>query len=73
MASNSTPLEAGFEVFGPQMPAPNHFDFSPLFEYTILSILPSGLLLVLLPFRLWSLHGQSPKVSRSFLHIKKLV
>lgn len=73
MAFNSTPFEAGLEVFGPQMHGPNHFDFSPLFEYTILSILPSALLLVLLPFRLWSLYGQSRKVSHSFLQSNKLV
>ncbi|OQD99550.1 hypothetical protein PENSOL_c006G04539 [Penicillium solitum] len=72
MASNSTLFEAGLDVFGPQAPSPNQFDFSPLFEYTILSILPSALLLVLIPFRLWSLYGQSHKVSRSFLQSNKL-
>ncbi|PYH40178.1 P-loop containing nucleoside triphosphate hydrolase protein [Aspergillus saccharolyticus JOP 1030-1] len=39
------------------------FDFTPLFEDTILSLLPSALLLLVLPYRLRSLHGQRPKVS----------
>jgi ABC-type multidrug transport system fused ATPase/permease subunit len=39
------------------------FDFTPLFEDTILSLLPSALLLLCLPYRLISLYGQRPKVS----------
>ncbi|KAJ5588909.1 hypothetical protein N7537_011587 [Penicillium hordei] len=71
--SNSTPFETGHDAFGPQAPSPNQFDFSPLFEFTIFSILPSALLLVLIPVRLWSLYGQSHKVSRSFLQSNKPV
>ena len=71
MAFNSTPFEDGLGHFGPELPG--HFDFSPLFEFSILSILPSALLLIALPFRLKSLYKQSRKVSRSLLHGNKLV
>lgn len=47
--------------FGPVTAA--GFDFTPLFEDTILSLLPSALLLLCLPYRIISLHGQRPKVS----------
>ncbi|KAH8782229.1 hypothetical protein F5882DRAFT_328208, partial [Hyaloscypha sp. PMI_1271] len=51
---------------------PAHLDFSPLFEFSILSIPPSALFLIALPFRLKTLHKQSRKVSRSLLHGNKL-
>ncbi|KAJ5819793.1 hypothetical protein N7474_005384 [Penicillium riverlandense] len=47
--------------FGPVTAA--GFDFTPLFEDTILSLVPSALLLLCLPYRIISLHGQRPKVS----------
>lgn len=40
-----------------------NFDFTPLFEDTILSLLPSALLLLSLPYRIINLYGQRPKVS----------
>ncbi|KAN0096080.1 putative ATP-binding cassette transporter [Hyaloscypha variabilis] len=70
MAFNSTSFEDGLDHFGPQLP--DHFDFSPPFEFSILSILPSAVLLVVIPFRLKVLYKQSRKVSRSLLHGNKL-
>lgn len=40
-------------VAGPDYP--QKFDFSLMFEYIVLSILPSSMLLILAPVRLWSL------------------
>ena len=71
MASNLTSFEDDLDHFGPQLPG--HFDFSPLFEISILSILPSAIFLVVVPFRLKVLFKQSRKVSRSILHGNKLV
>lgn len=52
---------ASLELFGP---APSiRFDFTPLFEDTILSLLLSALLLLILPYRIISLYSQRPKVS----------
>lgn len=48
--------------FGPA--ATEHFDFTPLFEDSILSILPSALFLCVLPVRLWVLGRESRKVAR---------
>lgn len=52
---------ASLESFGPATSM--SFDFTPLFEDTILSLLPSALLLLILPYRIISLYGQRPKVS----------
>jgi ATP-binding cassette, subfamily C (CFTR/MRP), member 1 len=71
MTFNSTSFEDGFDQFGPQLPG--SFDFSPLFEFSILSIIPSSLFLLALPFRLKFLYKKSRKVSRSLLHGNKLV
>lgn len=58
--------------FGPG--AATGFDFTPLFEDTILALLPSALLLLVLPYRILTLHGQRPKVARGgVLHESKLV
>lgn len=38
---------------------PRSFDFSRSFEYTVLSILPSSILLFLAPVRLWSLRSKN--------------
>ncbi|KUJ15876.1 putative multidrug resistance protein [Mollisia scopiformis] len=40
------------------------FDFTLMFEQTILSILPSALLLLLMPFRLFVLYGENIKTIR---------
>jgi Ni/Fe-hydrogenase subunit HybB-like protein len=71
MASNHSTLEYSLGHFGPALPG--QFDFTLLFEYTILSIVPSVLLLSVLPFRIFSLRKESRKVSRSHLHENKLV
>ncbi|KAK0104754.1 hypothetical protein ONS95_005024 [Cadophora gregata] len=71
MASNHSSLEYSLNSFGPTVP--NEFDFTILFENTILSILPSSLLLIVLPFRIFALYGKSRKVSKSFLYENKLL
>jgi hypothetical protein len=67
MSFNST------SSFGPS--AQRNFDFTPGFEDSILSIAPSALLLIAVPFRLWSLHKEPPKIIKSarFLYCNKLV
>jgi len=57
--------------FGPA--ASERFDFTPLFEETILSIAPSAILLLLSPLRLWILRKQQLKVAKSFMYEQKLV
>ncbi|PYI24555.1 putative ATP-binding cassette transporter [Aspergillus violaceofuscus CBS 115571] len=50
------------------------FDFTPLFEDTVLSLLPSALFLLVLPYRIACLHGQQPKVfSGGFLRESKSI
>ncbi|KUJ07957.1 putative ATP-binding cassette transporter [Mollisia scopiformis] len=65
MSSNSSYLSYPVNSFGPTVPG--EFDFTLLFEDTILSILPSVLLLAVLPFRLIALRGKPRKVFRSHL------
>ncbi|PVH72950.1 putative ATP-binding cassette transporter [Cadophora sp. DSE1049] len=71
MASNHSSLEYSLNSFGPTVP--NEFDFTIFFENTILSILPSTLLLLVLPFRIYALYGKPRKVSKSFLYENKLL
>ncbi|KAG4443574.1 hypothetical protein IFR05_000951 [Cadophora sp. M221] len=71
MASNHSSLEFSLNSFGPTVP--NEFDFTILFENTILSILPSALLLIVIPFRIFTLYGKPRKVSKSFLYENKLL
>lgn len=71
MSLNYTTFEDGLHSFGPT--TAGKFDFTPLFENTLLSIIPSAVLLLILPLRLRSLHKQPQKVSRSLLHTNKLV
>ncbi|KAF5878883.1 putative abc multidrug protein [Botrytis fragariae] len=70
MSSNASSL-ATINGFGPAKSV--GFDFTPLFEDVILSILPSVILLLLLPIRIWMLRGQPRKVNSSFLHSNKLL
>ncbi|KAJ5248923.1 hypothetical protein N7468_000374 [Penicillium chermesinum] len=50
------------------------FDFTPLFEDTIFGLLPSALLLLCLPYRIFSLHSRRPKVNAGgFLKESKLL
>ncbi|KAK4208910.1 hypothetical protein QBC37DRAFT_60766 [Rhypophila decipiens] len=51
-------------LFGPHAgPCRGGFDFTLLFEETILTILPLGLMLVILPPRIWYLLGRTRKVT----------
>jgi hypothetical protein len=49
------------------------FDFSLLFEETILRILPIILMLIIIPVRLWHLSQRRQKVVGSWLVLIKLV
>lgn len=49
------------------------FDFTLLFEETILAIGPLSLVLLALPFRLYALSRTNPKVRLGWLHSLKLV
>ncbi len=71
MASNHSSLEKSLDSFGPGVL--DGFDFTVLFENTILSIVPSVLLLLALPFRVYFLYGRPRKVTKSFLYENKLV
>jgi len=61
--------------FGPffALPGRQNFDFTLLFEDTILSILPSSILLVVVPVRIAQLWHASRKVMRSSLQTIKIV
>lgn len=69
--NSSTRAVYSADNFGPTVPG--EFDFTLLFEDTILSLLPSALLLVAIPVRLLSLRGKPRKVARSHLYENKLV
>ncbi|TGO61944.1 hypothetical protein BCON_0023g00020 [Botryotinia convoluta] len=71
MSSNTSSLDISINDFGPAKSI--GFDFTPLFEDVILSIVPSVILLLLLPIRIWMLRGQPRKVNSSFLHSNKLL
>ncbi|CZR62077.1 related to multidrug resistance protein [Phialocephala subalpina] len=70
MYSNSSTLDS-LDSFGPTVPG--EFDFTLLFQDTILSIAPSVLLLLALPLRIWALRGKPRKVARSHLYENKLL
>jgi ATP-binding cassette subfamily C (CFTR/MRP) protein 1 len=61
--------------FGPFIEFPGRvtFDFTLLFEETILSVLPSALLLILIPPRILRLWGTPRKVTSSSLQAIKFV
>lgn len=59
------------DAFGPT--AHDRFDFTLLFQDTLLAIVPSVLLIVLVPLRIWILFKQRVKVSRSPIHESKMV
>ncbi|KAF7856278.1 hypothetical protein EAF04_009806 [Stromatinia cepivora] len=71
MSSNTSSFDLPINDFGPV--EPSGFDFTPLFEDVIFSIVPSVILLLLLPIRIWMLRGQPRKVNSSFLHSNKLL
>ncbi|KAH6623990.1 ABC transporter [Chaetomium sp. MPI-SDFR-AT-0129] len=64
------------DTFGPHAgPCRGGFDFTLLFEEVILTLLPAGIILLALPFRLWYLAQRVKKVqgnSRSLTAIKLL-
>jgi hypothetical protein len=63
------------DVFGPFVNASCHhgFDFTLLFEETILTLLPLSLLLLSGVLRVWSLRCSPDKVNRSWLYAAKEV
>lgn len=73
-AVNSTAY-ADDNNFGPflEFPGIGSFDFTLLFEETILSILPSALLLLLIPPRIFRLWKSPRKVTGSYLRTTKIV
>ncbi|RDL41711.1 Cyclic peptide transporter [Venustampulla echinocandica] len=60
-------------VFGPQVAASclHGFDFTLLFEDSILTILPLGIALILVPLRIRALVKTDEKVQRSWLYVSK--
>ena len=63
------------DSFGPAVNASCHngFDFTLLFEETVLTLLPLSLLLIFLPYRIWRLHQLAERVNRSWLYAMKKV
>ena len=62
-------------VFGPIVASSclHGFDFTLLFEETILILLPLGLVLIIASIRIWKLHGVTEKVNRSWSYAAKEV
>ncbi|KAE9376787.1 putative ATP-binding cassette transporter [Stipitochalara longipes BDJ] len=71
MPFNQSSLAPSLDVFGPTIP--EGFDFTLLFQDSLLSILPSAILLIVIPFRIWSLRGKTRKVHRSLIYENKLL
>lgn len=71
-AVNSTTLDNNFGPFL-QIPGQETFDFTLLFEETILSIGPSALLLLFIPPRILRLWKSPRKVTGSYLQTTKIV
>lgn len=59
-------------LFGPRVDGCRDFDFTLLFEQTILQAAPSALLLLSVPARIWFLRRQTLKSMRSNLTLLKL-
>ena len=73
MESN-LPCERIDDTFGPYAGyCRGGFDFTLLFEESVLSILPISLFCLFVPFRAWYLIRRETKVERSFLLPCKLV
>lgn len=60
------------DVFGPQIHGCRNFDFTLLFEQTILQAAPSTVLLLSVPPRIWFLQRQTMKSMRSTMTMLKL-
>lgn len=54
-------------------PCRGGFDFSLLFEETILEILPISIIILVVPFRIWQLSQKRRKVNDSLLLLFKMV
>ena len=63
------------DVFGPVVTAScrNGFDFTLLFEESILTLLPISIFLLIASARIWALRRASEKVNRSWLYAAKEV
>ncbi|KAK6213368.1 hypothetical protein QIS74_09370 [Colletotrichum tabaci] len=73
MAANNTCVSQGDYDFGPVVdPCVRKFDFTLLFEDTILSIIPSAIFVVLAALRILSLRSQ-PNVAGNVFRLVKLV
>ncbi|GJC98969.1 hypothetical protein ColKHC_07795 [Colletotrichum higginsianum] len=73
MAANNTCISQGDYDFGPVVdPCVRKFDFTLLFEDTILSIIPSAIFFVLAALRILSLRSQ-PNVAGNVFRLVKLV
>lgn len=71
MAGSCSP--AADDSFGPVVACPATFDFTLLFEQSILSIGPSAIFLLLVPWRIWSLYPENVKTLANNAHWRKLV
>lgn len=60
----SSCYQAADNSFGPSISCSHAFDFTLVFEQSILSIGPSALFLLLVPWRVWQLYGKSIKTIR---------
>ncbi|GAA89080.1 hypothetical protein AKAW_07194 [Aspergillus luchuensis IFO 4308] len=70
MAGSCSP--AADNSFGPVVACPATFDFTLLFEQSILSIGPSAIFLLLVPWRIWSLYPENVKTVANNAHWRKL-
>jgi hypothetical protein len=73
-----SPVQEGWyavdNTFGPAATdCRGNFDFTLLFEESVLSILPSALFLLIVPYRFLHIYRGSRKVRRSVLQTVKLV
>jgi hypothetical protein len=74
MATNSTCLPVNDQIFGPAVSGcRDDFDFTLLFEQSILSIGPSALLLLITPLRILHLARRNVKTVPSPIDAAKLV
>lgn len=66
---------AAEKVFGPRVAAScvNGFDFTLLFEESILTIAPISIVCLILPIRVWRLQGIPVQARKSWLYTVKLV
>ncbi|GKZ48059.1 hypothetical protein AbraIFM66951_011809 [Aspergillus brasiliensis] len=71
MAASCSP--AADDSFGPVVACPATFDFTLLFEQSILSIGPSAIFLLLVPWRIWSLYPENVKTVANNAHWQKLI